>query len=144
MLIVMFAFNVMRSLRKLGGLGVLGLGVVDGSLIPLPGSVDALIIILATRHHDLWLCYAVMSTVGSVIGGLTTYRIALKGGEKFIRAKLGEKRADRLEELFTRWGFAAVAAPAILPPPLPTTPFLLVGRAMRFPAWPLAPALGGG
>ena len=142
--IVMFAFNLMRSLRKLGGLGLLALGVVDGSLIPLPGSVDALIIILATRHHDLWLYYAIMSTVGSVIGGLTTYRIAQKGGEKFIRAKLGEKRADRLEELFTRWGFAAVAVPALLPPPFPTTAFLLVAGAMRYPVWRFAAALASG
>src|SRR5258708_22657196 len=140
MLIVMFAFNMIRSMRKLGGIGLLALGVVDGSLIPLPGSVDALIIILATRHHDLWLYYAVMSTVGSVIGGLTTYRIALKGGEKFIRAKLGEKRADRLEELFTPWGVAAVAVAAHLAPPSPPSPFLLVSGAVRSTPLPVSPA----
>lgn len=142
--IAMFAFNLVRSLRKLGGVGLLALGIVDGSVIPLPGSVDALIVILATRHHDLWLYYAVMSTVGSVIGGLTTYRIALKGGEKVITKKLGGKRADRLSQLFTRWGFAAVAVPALLPPPFPTTAFLLVAGAMRYPMWRFAAALASG
>jgi membrane protein YqaA with SNARE-associated domain len=144
MLTIMFAFNLMRYLRKLGGIGLLVLGILDGSLIPLPGSVDTLIVILATRHHDLWLYYAAMSTAGSVIGGLATYRLAMKGGEKVITKKLGKKRADRLSQLFTRWGFAAIAVPAILPPPFPTTAFLLVAGAMRYPAWRFTAALASG
>ena len=35
-------------------------------------------------------------------------------------------------EIFERWGFAAIAIPALLPPPVPMVPFVLAG-AMQYP-----------
>ena len=35
-------------------------------------------------------------------------------------------------KIFERWGFAAIAIPAILPPPMPLVPFLLVAGAMQY------------
>jgi membrane protein YqaA with SNARE-associated domain len=72
-----YALHVSRVLRRLGGIGLLVLGLMDGALIPLPGSMDALTIVLAPRHNDLWFYYAMMATVGSTVGGSLTYRFAL-------------------------------------------------------------------
>ncbi len=124
--------SVRRWLIHLGALGFIPLGLVDSSIIPLPGSMDLLTIILAARDAALWPYYAVMATVGSVLGGYVTYRLARKGGEKSLEKRLSAKTMKRVVKLFERWGFAAVAIPAMLPPPVPLVPFLLAAGAMQY------------
>ncbi len=124
--------SVRRWLIHLGALGFIPLGLVDSSIIPLPGSMDVLTILLAARDPELWPYYAVMATVGSVLGGYVTYRLARKGGEKSLEKRLSAKTMKRVVKLFERWGFAAVAIPALLPPPVPLVPFLLAAGAMQY------------
>ena len=61
---------------QLGGLGFIPLGLLDNSVVPLPGSMDVLTIFLSARKERLWFYYASMATAGSVIGGFVTYRLA--------------------------------------------------------------------
>ena len=126
------ATSVWTWLRHLGGVGLILLGLADNSVIPLPGSMDVLTILLAARHHDLWWYYAFMATVGAVIGGYITYYLARKGGKEAFERKLSKSRADKISEKFERWGFFAVAVPALLPPPFPLVPFLLAAGAMQY------------
>jgi membrane protein DedA with SNARE-associated domain len=35
-------------------------------------------------------------------------------------------------QIFEKWGFAAVAVPALLPPPMPVTPFVVAAGAMQY------------
>jgi len=121
-----------RWLVHLGALGFIPLGLLDSSIIPLPGSMDVLTIILAARSPELWFYYAVMATIGSVLGGFVTYRLARKGGEKSLEKRLSAKSMKRVIKLFERWGFAAIAIPALLPPPTPLVPFLLAAGAMHY------------
>ena len=121
-----------RWLVHLGALGFIPLGLIDSSIIPLPGSMDVLTIILAARSPELWFYYAVMATIGSVLGGFVTYRLARKGGEKSLEKRLSAKSMKRVITLFERWGFAAIAIPALLPPPMPLVPFLLAAGAMHY------------
>jgi len=136
LLIAAVAPTVARSLRRwiyhLGGLGFIPLGLIDSSVIPLPGSMDVLTIVLAGRHPELWLYYAVMATIGSVIGGFVTYRLARKGGKESLSRRFSAKTLKRVYEIFERWGFAAIAIPAVLPPPMPFVPFLLAAGAMQY------------
>ena len=37
-----------------------------------------------------------------------------------------------MEDAFAKWGFGAVVIPAMLPPPLPMTPFLLAAGALQY------------
>jgi membrane protein YqaA with SNARE-associated domain len=133
-----------RWLVHLGALGFIPLGLIDSSIIPLPGSMDVLTIVLAARSPELWFYYAVMATIGSVLGGFVTYRLARKGGEKSLEKRLSAKSMKRVIRLFERWGFAAVAIPAMLPPPMPLVPFLLAAGAMQYSVkkFLLAMALG--
>src|SRR4029077_6465104 len=55
--------------RRLGGPGLIVLGVIDNSAIPIPGSQDAMTIILAASQKTLWLYYALMATAGALLGG---------------------------------------------------------------------------
>jgi membrane protein YqaA with SNARE-associated domain len=121
-----------RWLVHLGALGFLPLGLIDSSIIPLPGSMDVLTIILAARSPELWFYYAVAATLGSMLGAFVTYRLSRKGGEKSLEKQLSAKSMKRVVKLFERWGFAAIAIPALLPPPMPLVPFVLAAGAMQY------------
>jgi membrane protein YqaA with SNARE-associated domain len=128
----------MRTMRhwvfQLGGLGLIPLGLLDNSPIPLPGIMDVATILLAAREQKLWLYYAVMATAGSVMGGFVTYRLARKGGKEALERRFTRRKVDRVCAIFERWGFSAIAIPAFLPPPVPMVPFLLAAGAMQYPA----------
>jgi membrane protein YqaA with SNARE-associated domain len=128
----LFAVSVWTRLRHLGGVGLILLGLADNSIVPLPGSMDVLTILLAARHSDLWWYYAFMATVGAVIGGYITYALARKGGKQSFERKLSKRTAEKVFKRFERWGFFAVAVPAMLPPPFPIVPFLLAAGAMQY------------
>ena len=121
-----------QYLRRLGGPGLVLFGIADNSVIPLTGSMDVLTIWLAARHREPWPYYALMATFGAVIGGYITYALARKGGKETMERKLSKKRAAQFSKAFARWGFAAVAIPALMPPPFPFVPFLLAAGAMQY------------
>jgi membrane protein YqaA with SNARE-associated domain len=128
---------VARSVRhwiyQLGGLGFIPLGLLDNSIIPLPGSMDVLTIFLSARNEQLWLYYALMATFGSVAGGFVTYRLARKGGKETLARRFPPKTLDKVYKRFDRWGLGAIAIPALLPPPVPMLPFLFAAGAMQYP-----------
>src|SRR6266853_6981873 len=128
----LLAVSVWRQLRRMGGPGLVLLGIADNSVIPLVGSMDVLTIWLAARHREPWPYYALMATLGAVIGGYITYALARKGGKQAMERKLSQKRAAKVYATFERWGFFAVAVPALMPPPFPFVPFLLAAGAMQY------------
>jgi membrane protein YqaA with SNARE-associated domain len=128
----LLAVTMWQRLRRLGGVGLVILGIADNSVVPLTGSMDVLTIWLAARHREPWPYYALMATIGAVIGGYITYALARKGGKETMERKLSKKRAAKISKAFARWGFLAVAVPALLPPPFPFVPFLLAAGAMQY------------
>lgn len=136
-LLALTAPSAVRSIKRwiyaLGGLGFIPLGLLDNSVIPLPGSMDILLIFLSARRQQLWLYYASMATIGSVIGGFVTYRLARKGGKETLVRRFPPHKLQRTYDIFRRWGFGAIALPALLPPPLPMVPFLLAAGTMQYP-----------
>jgi membrane protein YqaA with SNARE-associated domain len=128
----LLAVPIWQQLRRMGGPGLVLLGIADNSIIPLTGSMDVLTIWLAARHHEPWPYYALMATLGAVIGGYITYALARKGGKETMERKLSKRRATQVSRTFERWGFAAVAVPALMPPPFPFVPFLVAAGAMQY------------
>lgn len=118
-------------LYHLGGPGLILLGIVDSSVIPIPGSMDALTILLAAHHRQLWPYYAFMATVGSVFGAYITFRIAHQGKER-LRETLRHGWKRTATDFFKRWRFWAIAVPAILPPPIPVVPFVVAAGATDY------------
>ena len=124
--------SLFRRLHRMGGPGLILLGIADNSLIPLTGSVDVLTIWLAAHHREPWPYYAMMATIGAVLGGYITYVLACKSGKDALERKLSKRTAAKIHKSFERWGFYAVAVPAILPPPFPIVPFLLAAGALQY------------
>lgn len=136
--------STLRWLIHLGGPSLILLGLVDNSMVPLPGSTDVVTILLAAHHHDIWIYYAMMATTGSVLGGYLTYRMARKGGKETLEKRFSKKKVTRIYAIFERWGFAAVAIPALLPPPFPIVPMLLAAGALQYPTRKFLTALAVG
>jgi membrane protein YqaA with SNARE-associated domain len=116
----------------LGGPGLILLGLLDSSVIPLPGSMDLMTILLSAHQKTYWPYYAVMATIGSVVGAYVTYRIAKKQGDKAIHDRLSARNAKRVTETFEKYGFGAIALPALLPPPMPMVPFVIAAGALQY------------
>lgn len=136
-IIAVLAPTVVRSVRRwiyqLGGLGFIPLGLLDNSIMLLPGSMDVLTIFLSARKPELWSYYALMATAGSVIGGHVTYRVARKGGKEALVRRFPRRTLGKVYKIFERWGLGAIAIPALLPPPVPIVPFLFAAGAMQYP-----------
>lgn len=127
-----FAMTAFHWLRRLGGPGLVLLGIADSSVIPLTGSMDVLTILLAAHRPTWWPYYAVMATLGSMIGSYITYSLARKGGKEALERKLSCDRVNRIYKKFEERGFLAVMVPALLPPPFPFVPFILAAGAMQY------------
>jgi membrane protein YqaA with SNARE-associated domain len=128
-----YVLVVRTWLVRLGGPGLVLLGIADNSIIPLTGSMDVLTLWLAAGHRNLWPYYAAMATAGAVLGGYLTYSLGRKGGKEAIEKKLKKSRADKLFKRFDRWGFSTVAVSALLPPPFPLVPVLLTAGGLQYP-----------
>lgn len=124
--------GLLRWLRHLGGPGLILLGLLDNSVVPLPGSMDIFAIVLSADQHQRWPYYAFMATVGSVIGGFLTYRLARSGGKGGLGHRVKPAQMEKVHAVFEKWGFLSIAVPAILPPPLPMVPFLIAAGAAQY------------
>ena len=119
-------------LASFGGLGLIAVGILDSSVIPTFGSLDALTIIFAAAHKNLWWYYGLMATAGSIIGAYISYLLGRKAGKEGLEKKFGHERLQKVYGYYDRRGFWAVFIPSILPPPFPTSPFLVSAGALAF------------
>ncbi len=119
-------------LERFGGMGLILLGFADNSLIPMPGSMDALTIILSAHQKTWWPYYATMATIGGMVGGYATYTLGEKSGEAALETRLSKKTAEKIYRIFNQYGFWSLFVPALLPPPVPYSPFLLAAGVLKY------------
>ena len=119
-------------LERLGGTGLILLGLADNSPLPLPGSMDALTIILSAHQRDWWPYYAIMATIGGLVGGYATYALAREGGKEGLEKRLSKHKAEQAYKTFGRYGFWSLFVPGLLPPPVPFSPFLIAAGALNY------------
>jgi hypothetical protein len=98
-------------LRHLGGVGVFILAALDSSVLPTLGAVDALTIVLAARHPELWPYYAMCSTAGSVCGASVAYRMSRLG---ILHRRLKGAVFDRVTTFLHRFGSLSLSLAALL------------------------------
>ena len=112
------------------------LSALDASMVFfMPFGVDALVIYLIARDHRLFWLYPLLATAGSVAGASVTFWIGRKVGDVGLPRLVSKDRLERLRARVQRSGAAAVATPALLPPPFPLTPFVLTCGALNVNPW---------
>jgi membrane protein YqaA with SNARE-associated domain len=125
-------FSWVQWVRRLGGPGLIIVGIADNSIIPLPGSMDVFTIWLAASNRGLWFYYALMATVGALAGGYLTYALARKGGKEAVEHRFDKKKAEKLFKKFEKRGFWTIAIACLLPPPFPLVPVLIAAGALQY------------
>jgi len=133
-------------IQRLGPYGPILLGVAGGApFVHLPpGSVDVLLVLFCTAGHKSWAYYALMITLGEILGAYLTYRMAEKGGRAILEKKLGKERADKVHEHFEKHGFITVFSGAIAPPGFPFAPVQMAAGILHYPRKKFFTALGTG
>jgi len=125
--------TTLQWLLGLGGPGLIVVGLIDNSVVPIPGGMDFCVILLTSQHRDWWPYYGAFATAGAVIGGYITFRLAKKGGKAEIEKKIGQKRAEKVYGKFEKEGFTTIFFGSILSPPFPMVPVLMAAGIMQYP-----------
>lgn len=126
----------------MGGPGLFVIGYLDSSFLSFPEVNDLLLVGMVMRHPQRLVYYTVMATLGSVLGCLSIYYVARKGGEAFLRKRFHEKHVDRGLKLFQKYGVLVLVVPALLPPPAPFKIFVLLAGVAAMPVWQFVTAIG--
>jgi membrane protein YqaA with SNARE-associated domain len=132
------------AFAKLGGVGLLGLGVLDSSFFFAPFGNDLLLVALTAREHSvaLMLYYAGASSLGSALGCLVVDLLVRPAGEKGLERRLSKRRIERLTDAVKRKGGLALVVAALAPPPFPFTAFVMAAAALQYPRVRLATVIG--
>lgn len=114
-----------------GALGLFPVAAIDSSIVPLPlpGSTDLLLLWLVAHRGDPWLL-AASAVAGSLLGGYSTWHVGRKGGEAALRRHIPARLHGRIVGWVERHPVLAVLLPAVLPPPIPLSPFVLAAGAL--------------
>ena len=138
------ANGVWKWILRLGAPGLILVGLIDNSLIPIPGGMDIFVILLASHHPSWWIVYALIATAAAMLGGFVTYRLAKKGGKQGLEKKIGQSRAQKVYRRFDRGGFSTVMVGAMIPPPFPLVPVLMAAGILQYSPRKFLTALGIG
>ena len=124
--------------------GLVVMGALDASLVFfLPLGIDFVVVILSARNRELFWMYALLATLGSVIGTAVTFWLGRKVGEVGLSRLIKPSRLHRIERRVSHSAAVSVAALAIIPPPFPFTAFVLTSGALRVDPWAFLTTLAG-
>jgi membrane protein YqaA with SNARE-associated domain len=134
---------IARALFRAGGLGLLTLGVFDSSPLILPFGNDLLLLALSARFHNRMIYYALMATLGSLIGCLVTVWLSRKGGDR-LKGVTSGKRLGRVQKLVQKNAAWTLLSASLLPPPFPFTAVVAAAAAFKYPRNKLFSFVGAG
>lgn len=117
---------------SLGLFGLFLVSIVDSSFVPLPipGVTDIMIVVLAAQHTN-WFLLILIAAVGSALGGYFSYQVGQSGGMAFIEKRIPARIFKTVTDWMESHAILSVALPAILPPPMPLSPFVLAAGALK-------------
>jgi len=122
----------MHLLFSFGIFGVFFVSIVDSSFVPLPipGITDIMIIVMSARQQNAILL-VLLATAGSALGGYFSHQVGQRGGMAFLEKHVPPRIFKRVCEWMESHAILSVALPAILPPPMPLSPFVLAAGALN-------------
>jgi membrane protein YqaA with SNARE-associated domain len=126
-----------------GGLGAPGLLLIsflDSSVLSFPIINDLLLIQLSMQRPERMPLYALMASLGSVLGCVVLYFLARMGGEAYFHRKAGA-RAHAIRHWVERNGFGGMLIAALLPPPTPFKIFVFAAGVFEAPIFGFTAAI---
>ncbi len=123
-----------QIILSFGLLGVFVLALLDSTFfIFLPFALDAVLIILISRHREWMPLYALVSLAGSLAGSALTYFLISKASEETIEKKLPKAKFERFRKKAKESGFVGMLVTSLLPPPFAFTPFVMAAAVTHLP-----------
>ena len=119
-----------QYLVSFGPFGLFTIAFLDSVMIPMPGGVDAVLLLLAASRPSWMLIYVAAATVGSTIGCVVLYRISQRAGKRAL-ARFSESKQKRVKDLLDRYDVMSVLAASLLPPPFPFKLFVVSSGVFR-------------
>jgi membrane protein DedA with SNARE-associated domain len=58
-----------------------------------------------------------------------------RGGQAVLKRRFKRENIERVERAYARYGFLAIAVPAVLPPPMPFKIFVATAGTLEYPRW---------
>ena len=98
-----------------GTLALFAIALAESSFFPIPP--DVLLIPLCLGRPDRALWFALVCTVGSVIGGMIGYGIGRWGGRPLLKRWFSPERIAPVEAYYERWNAWATAIGGLTPLP---------------------------
>jgi membrane protein YqaA with SNARE-associated domain len=111
------------------------IGALDSSLLSLPEINDYLVVARCFSDPKSVFYFPLFAAAGSVLGCLLLYTIMRRGGQAVMRRRFSPENIARVERAYARFGFLALAVPALLPPPMPFKIFVATAGALEYPRW---------
>lgn len=143
-LIEKIAVHLFRFFARLGGFGLLGLGILDSSFLFMPLGNDLLIVALTARHPSKLPYYAAMATAGSVLGCLIVDLTSRKLGEAGLADRVSKRSLDSVRKRFESKAAWSLIFASLMPPPFPFTVFVIVAAALQYSRKRLMAAIAAG
>ncbi|HEX4651235.1 MAG TPA: membrane-associated protein [Granulicella sp.] len=119
-------------LVSFGVFGIFLVSIVDSSFVPLPvpGVTDIMIVLFAAQKTN-WLLLVALATAGSALGGYFSYQVGQAGGMAFLEKHVPPRIFKGVCTWMQSHAILAVALPALLPPPMPLSPFVLAAGVLK-------------
>lgn len=111
------------------------IGALDSSLLSLPEINDYLVVGRCIKYPSAVFYFPLFAAIGSVIGCWLLYSIMQRGGQAILRRRFKREHIERVERAYARYGFLAIAIPAVLPPPMPFKIFVATAGTLKYPRW---------
>jgi membrane protein YqaA with SNARE-associated domain len=119
-----------QYLVSFGPFGLFTIAFLDSVMIPMPGGVDAVLLLLAASRPSWLPIYVAAATVGSTLGCIVLYRISQRAGKRAL-ARFSESKQKRVKHLLDRYDVMSVLVASLLPPPFPFKLFVVSSGVFR-------------
>jgi len=117
-------------LLSFGPFGLLAIAFLDSVLVPIPGGVDAMLMVLATARPSWMLIYVTSAVIGSTVGCVVLYLVSKRAGHRAL-ARFSESKQKRVKDLIDRYDVLSVLVASVLPPPFPFKLFVVSAGVFR-------------
>jgi membrane protein YqaA with SNARE-associated domain len=107
------------------------LAALDSTIIFFfPFGLDLALVLVTARNTSLAWLYPLIATAGSVVGAAATYWLGRKIGEHGVERFVDSRRVERVKKRIGHKTAISSGFLAVIPPPFPFTPFILIAGAL--------------